>query len=175
MAVVTVGYIRAGTKNNIIPDQAELGLTVRTYKTDVRKQVLAAITRIARAEAVAGGAKKETLIEHYESTDSVYNDPSLAERLRAPLEAALGKHNVVATEPIAPSEDYAFFIEQGVPSLYMSLGGADPQKYAESKNTGIMLPSNHSPYFAPDVDPALHTGIEAEVAVLRNLLNEASH
>jgi len=175
MAVVTVGYIRAGTKNNIIPDQAELGLTVRTYKTDVRKQVLAAITRIARAEAVAGGAKQETLIEHYESTDSVYNDPSLAERLRAPLEAALGKHNVVATEPIAPSEDYAFFIEQGVPSLYMSLGGADPQKYAESKNTGIMLPSNHSPYFAPDVDPALHTGIEAEVAVLRNLLNEASH
>jgi hypothetical protein len=56
----------------------------------------------------------------------------------------------------------------------MSLGGADPQKYAESKNTGIMLPSNHSPYFAPDVDPALHTGIEAEVAVLRNLLNGAS-
>jgi amidohydrolase len=174
MAVVTVGYIRAGAKNNIIPDQAELGLTVRTYKADVRKQVLAAIARIAKAEAVAGGATQEPLIEHYESTDSVYNDPGLAQRLRAPLEAALGKQNVVTTEPITPSEDYAFFIEQGVPSLYMSLGGADPQKYAESKNTGIMLPSNHSPYFAPDVDPALHTGIEAEVAVLRNLLNGAS-
>ena len=59
MAVVTVGYIRAGTKNNIIPDQAELGLTVRTYKAEVRKQVLAAITRIAKAEAVAGGAQQE--------------------------------------------------------------------------------------------------------------------
>jgi hippurate hydrolase len=174
MAVVTVGYIRAGTKNNIIPDQAELGLTVRTYKADVRKQVLAAITRITKAEALAGGAQQEPLIEHYESTDSVYNDPGLAERLRAPLEAALGKQNVVTTEPITPSEDYAFFIEQGVPSLYLSLGGADPQKYAESKNTGVMLPSNHSPYFAPDVDPALHTGIEAEVAVLRNLLHGAS-
>jgi amidohydrolase len=174
MAVVTVGYIRAGAKNNIIPDQAELGLTVRTYKADVRRQILAAIARIAKAEAVAGGATQEPLIEHYESTDSVYNDPGLAQRLRAPLEAALGKENVVTTEPITPSEDYAFFIEQGVPSLYMSLGGADPQKYAESKNTGIMLPSNHSPYFAPDVDPALHTGIEAEVAVLRNLLNGAS-
>jgi amidohydrolase len=171
MAVVTVGYIRAGTKNNIIPDQAELGLTVRTYKAEVRKQVLAAITRIAKAEAVAGGAQQETLIEHYESTDSVYNDPALAQRLRAPLEAALGKENVIATEPITPSEDYAFFIEQGVPSLYMSLGGADPQKYAESKLSGNMLPSNHSPYFAPDVDPALHSGIKAEVAVLRNLLN----
>jgi amidohydrolase len=173
MAVVTVGYIRAGTKNNIIPDQAELGLTVRTYKAEVRKQVLAAITRIAKAEAVAGGAQQETLVEHYESTDSVYNDPRLAERLRAPLEVALGKDNVITTDPITPSEDYAFFIEQGVPSLYMSLGGADPQKYAESKTSGNTLPSNHSPYFAPDVDPALRSGIKAEVAVLRNLLNGA--
>ncbi|MFY9904474.1 MAG: amidohydrolase [Terriglobales bacterium] len=173
MAVVTVGYIRAGTKNNIIPDQAELGLTVRTYKAEVRKQVLAAITRIAKAEAVAGGAQQEPLIEHYESTDSVYNDPHLADRLRAPLEAALGKDNVITTDPITPSEDYAFFIEQGVPSLYLSLGGADPQKFAESKASGNMLPSNHSPYFAPDVDPALRSGIKAEVAVLRNLLNGA--
>jgi amidohydrolase len=173
MAVVTIGYIRAGTKNNIIPDQAELGLTVRSFKSDVRKQVLAAVTRITKAEAQAGGASREPLIEHYESTDSVYNDPGLAERLRPPLEAALGKQNVIATEPITPSEDYAFFVEQGVPSLYMSLGGADPEKYAESKNTGIMLPSNHSPYFAPDVDPALHAGIKAEVAVLRNLLSGA--
>ena len=174
MAVVTVGYIRAGTKNNIIPDQAELGLTVRTYKADVRKQVLAAITRIVKAEALAGGAPQEPLIEHYESTDSVFNDLALAERLRAPLEAVLGKQNVITTEPITPSEDYAFFVEQGIPSLYMSLGGADPQKYAESKNGGAMLPSNHSPYFAPDVDPALHAAIKAEVAVLRNLLNGAS-
>jgi amidohydrolase len=174
MAVVTVGYVRAGTKNNIIPDQAELGLTVRTYKENVRKQVLAAITRIAKAEAVAGGAQQETLIEHYEWTDLVYNDPGFAERLRAPLEAALGKQNVVTTEAITSSEDYAFFVEQGVPSLYMSLGGADPQKYAESKGAGSMLPSNHSPYFAPDVDPALHSGIKAEVAVLRNLLNGSS-
>ena len=171
MAVVTVGYVRAGTKNNIIPDQAELGLTVRTYKADVRHQVLTAITRVVKAEALAGGAQQEPLIEHYESTDSVYNDPGLAERLRAPLEAVLGKDNVITTEPIAPSEDYAFFIAQGVPSLYMSLGGADPRKYAESQNTGVGLPSNHSPYFAPDVDPALHTGIEVEVALLRDLLN----
>src|SRR5580692_7689635 len=123
MAVVTVGYVRAGTKNNIIPDQAELGLTVRTFKADVRKQVLAAITRIVKAEALAGGTPQEPLIEHYESTDSVYNDPGLAERLRVPLEAVLGKDNVIATEAITPSEDYAFFVEQGVPSLYMSLGG----------------------------------------------------
>jgi amidohydrolase len=174
MAVVTVGYIRAGTKNNIIPDQAELGLTVRTFKADIRKQILAAITRITNAESLAGGAPKEPLIEHYESTDSVYNDPALAQRLRVPLEAALGKENVITEEPITPSEDYAFFVEQGVPSLYMSLGGANPQKYAETKAAGAMLPSNHSPYFAPDAELAIHTGIRSEVAVLRNLLSGSS-
>ena len=171
MAVVTVGYIHAGTKNNIIPDQAEMGLTVRTFKADVRKQILAAITRIANAEAAAAGAYREPLVEHYESTDLVYNNPELAERLRAPLEAALGKNNVVTAEPIAPSEDFSFYIQQGVPAFYFSLGGADPQKFAEAKAGGKPLPSNHSPLFAPDVDPALPTGIEAEVAVLRNLLN----
>ena len=170
LAIVTVGYIQAGTKNNIIPDKAELGLTVRTYKAEVRKQVLAAIARITKAEAAAAGASREPSIVRNEGTDAVYNDPALAERLRAPLEAALGKDNVVATEPITASEDYAYFIEQGVPSFYFSLGGADPQKYAEAKATGTLLPSNHSPLFAPDVDPALHAGIEAEVVVLRNLL-----
>lgn len=171
MAVVTVGYVRAGTKNNIIPDHAEMGLTIRTFKADVRKQILAAITRIADAEAAAAGAPRPPLVEHYESTDLVYNNPELAERLRAPLEAALGKKNVVTAEPIAPSEDFSFFIQQGVPGFYFSLGGADPQKFAEAKANGAHLPSNHSPFFAPDVDPALHTGILAEVAVLRNLLN----
>jgi len=170
MAVITVGYIQAGTKNNIIPDHAELGLTVRTFKDDIRKQILAAIARITKAEAEAGGAPREPLIEHYEGTDLVYNDPALAQRLRAPLEAVLGRKNVVTTEPILSSEDYAYFIEQGVPSLYFSLGGADPEKYAQAMATGVMLPSNHSPLFAPDADPALHTGIVAEVAVLRNLL-----
>jgi amidohydrolase len=171
MAVVTVGYVHAGTKNNIIPDQAEMGLTVRTFKQDVRRQVLASITRITKAEAAAAGAPREPAIDHYEKTDLVYNDPALAERLRAPLEAALGKNNVVTAEPIPPSEDFSYFVEQGVPGFYFSLGGADPQKFAQAKASGTQLPSNHSPFFAPDVDPALRTGIVAEIAVLRDLLN----
>lgn len=169
-AVVTVGYIRAGTKNNIIPDDAEMGITVRTFKPEVRKQVLAAIDRIVKAESASGGATREPLIEHYERTDSVYNDPALASRLRVPLEAALGSNNVYTDEPITASEDYSYFIEAGIPSLYFSLGGADPAKLDESKQTGVRLPSNHSPLFAPDMDPALRTGITAEVAALRNLL-----
>jgi hippurate hydrolase len=137
----------------------------------VRKQILAAITRIANAESAAAGAPREPLVERYEGTNLVYNNPALAQRLKAPLEAALGKENVVISEPITPSEDFSYFIEQGVPGFYFSLGGADPEKFAEAKASGTHLPSNHSPFFAPDVDPALHAGIIAEVAVLRNLLN----
>src|SRR5271169_1943652 len=171
MAIVTVGYILAGTKNNIIPDQAEMGLTVRTYRQDVRAQILAAIVRITRGEAAAAGAPREPSIDRYQGDDSVYNDPALAQRLRVPLEAALGKDNVVTAEPIATSEDFSYYVEQGIPGFYFSLGGADPGKFAEAKAAGTMLPSNHSPFFAPDVDPSLHTGIAAEVAVLWNLLN----
>jgi hippurate hydrolase len=173
-AVVTVGYIQAGTKNNIIPDQAELGLTIRTYKPEVRKQILAAIARITKAEADAAGAPREPSIEQYEATDAVYNDPALAQRLKSTLQAALGKDNVATAEPLMVSEDYAYFVEQDIPSFYFTLGGADPRKYAEAKSGGTKLPSNHSPLFAPDVDPALRTGITTEVAVLRNLLNASA-
>lgn len=174
MAVVTVGYIRAGTKNNIIPDEADMGLTIRTRKPEVRRQVLDSIARITKAEAAAAGAPREPLVEHYEGTDLVYNNPELAERLRTQLVAVLGSGKVVTAEPITPSEDFSFFTEQGVPGFYFSLGGADPQKFAQARAGGARLPSNHSPLFAPDVEPALKTAIEAEVAVLRNLLEGSS-
>jgi amidohydrolase len=171
VAVVTIGYFQAGTKNNIIPDQAELGLTVRSYKPEIRKHVLEAIERITKGEAMAAGAPREPKIDHYEATDAVYNDPALSQRIVGVMESALGKDNVIAEEPGMASEDFSFLTAQGVPSFYFSLGGADPAKYAEAKAAGTNLPSNHSSLFAPDVDPALHTGIEAEVAALRNLLN----
>jgi amidohydrolase len=170
VAVVTVGYITSGTKNNIIPDQAELGLTVRTFKADVRKQVLAAITRITNAEAQAAGAPRPPLIERYEATDAVYNDPSLEQQLRPVLENALGRDNVMTAEPITASEDFSAFVAQGIPGFYLSLGGADPDKLAQAEAAGTHLPSNHSSLFAPDVDPSLHTAITAEVALLRSLL-----
>ncbi len=172
-AVVTVGYVNAGTKNNIIPDQAELGLTVRTQKAEVRAQILAAIARITNAEAQAGNAPRAPSIERYEATDSVYNDPALAQRLQRALAAALGGDKVVKGEPITPSEDFSVFVEQGIPGFYLSLGGADPQKFAEARASGTALPSNHSTLFAPDIDPALHTAINAEVAMLRDLLSGA--
>ena len=170
-AVVTVGYFQAGTKNNIIPDQAQLGLTVRTVKPEVRNQVLAAIDRIVKGEAEAAGVARMPEISHYESTDAVFNDPVLAKRLTAVLEAALGKSNVEELPLNMGSEDFSYFVEQGVPGFYFALGGAEPERYAQAKAAGQNLPSNHSSLFAPDVQPALETGITAEVAVLRNLLN----
>jgi metal-dependent amidase/aminoacylase/carboxypeptidase family protein len=169
-AVVTVGYITAGTKNNIIPDRAELGLTVRTYKPDVRKHVLEAITRITNAEAQAAGAPKAPTIERYETTDAVYNDPALTQQMHGVLENALDKSNVIVQGPITASEDFSVFVGQGIPGFYLSLGGADPQKYELAKAAGTQLPSNHSSLFAPDVDPAMHTAITAEVAMLRDQL-----
>src|SRR5215471_6196107 len=174
MVVITVGYIQAGTKNNIIPDQAEMGLTVRTYKPEIRKQVLAAITRVTKAEAAAAGATREPSVEHYEATDAVYNDPALAQFLKGTLESALGRENVIAEEPHTSSEDFSYYVKEGIPGFYFSLGGADPEKYAQAKAAGTTLPSNHSPLFAPDVEPAMHTGIAAEVAVLRSLLNKSA-
>jgi hippurate hydrolase len=169
-AVITVGYIQAGTKNNIIPDEAQMGVTVRSYKPEVRKHLLASIERIAKAEAEAAGAERMPLVEKYESTGAVYNDPVLTSHLAASLEATLGKGNVVTEPPIMTSEDYSYFVEQNVPSFYFTLGAADPQKFADARSSGKSLPSNHSPFFAPDYDPALHTGIAAEVTVLRDLL-----
>src|SRR5579863_5260726 len=142
-AVVTVGYFQAGTKNNIIPDQAELGLTVRAYKPQVRNQLLDAIARITKAEAEAAASPRTPLIEHYESTDVLRNDPVLAARLKRALQLALGDGNVAVAEPNTASEDFSYFIAQGIPSAFIALGAADPQKFAQAAATGEELPSNH--------------------------------
>ncbi len=169
-AVITVGYIQGGTKNNIIPDEVHLGLTVRSYTPEVRKHLLAAIERVTKAEAQAADAPKAPLVQVAESTDALYNDPKLAERLSQALTQALGAARVEKAPPIMASEDYSYFVEAGVPSFYFWLGVADPEKFKEAKASGIQLPSNHSPFFAPDMEPSLKTAIESEVVVLRNLM-----
>jgi amidohydrolase len=169
-AVITVGYIQAGTKNNIIPNEAQMGLTVRSYTPEVRQHLLAAIERIAKAEAMASGAEKMPAIEKYESTSAVYNDPVLTQHMEGVLESVVGKGNVIKEPPLMTSEDWAMFVEQGIPGFYFTLGVADPQKLAAAHASHKELPSNHSPLFAPVYQPALRTGIAAEVSVLRDLL-----
>ena len=136
----------------------------------MRKHLLAAIERVAKAEAQAANAPKAPLVQVAESTDALYNDPKLAERLSQALTQALGAGRVEKAPPIMASEDYSYFVEAGVPSFYFWLGVADPEKFKEAKASGIQLPSNHSPFFAPDMEPSLKTAIESEVVVLRNLM-----
>src|SRR5208283_1477048 len=173
-AVITVGYIQGGTKNNIIPDEAHLGLSVRSFTPEVRKHLLSAIQRVAKAEAEAAYAPKLPLVQVTESTDALYNDPKLADRLGQVLSQALGAGNFEKSPPEMVSEDYSAFVQAGVPSFYFRLGVADPVKFKESEASGVPLPSNHSPFFAPDMEPSLKTAIEAEVVVLRNLLGNGS-
>jgi amidohydrolase len=173
-AVITVGYIQGGTKHNIIPDEVHLGLTVRSYTPQVRKHLLSAIERVAKAEAEAADAPKPPLVQVVESTDALYNDPKLAERMTQVLTQALGADNVVKEPPIMASEDYSYFVEAGVPSFYFWLGVANPVKFKEAKASGAQLPSNHSPFFAPDMEPSLKTAVEAELAVLQSLLGKGA-
>ena len=169
-AVITVGYIQGGTKNNIIPDEVHLGLTVRSFTPDVRKHLLAAIERVAKAEAQAADAPKAPLVKVAESADALYNDPKLAERLGQVLSSALGPGRFQKLPPEMVSEDFSAFVEAGVPSFYFRLGVADPAKFQEAEASGVPLPSNHSPFFAPDMEPSLKTAIASEVVVLRELM-----
>jgi len=136
----------------------------------VREHLLEAIRRIAKGEAEAGGAEKMPLVEDYESTSAVYNDPVLARHLVPVLESVVGKGNAHVMGAWMASEDYSVYIENGVPSFFYSLGVADPDKYKRAAAGGERLPSNHSPFYAPVEDPSIRVGIATEVALLRDLL-----
>jgi amidohydrolase len=171
-AVVTVGTIHGGTKNNIIPDEVVMGLTVRSYKDDVRKHLLASIERIAVAESQAAGAPKKPMIEHVEGVGAVYNDPPTANRIADRLKQVMGDSNVVLARPIMASDDFAEYRFAGVPSVMLELGAVNPEKYAAAMKSGEPLPGPHSPYFAPDREPSLKTGIEVEMAAILELIGK---
>jgi hippurate hydrolase len=163
-AVVTVGTFHAGTKRNIIPDEAKLELTVRAYKPEVRQRVLDAIARICKAEAAAAGAVKEPLVDLGlgEGYDVVINDPALTERLASMLEGALGKSRVMKMEPVMGSEDFGVFgATAKVPSIQFRFGTVNAALYADAKAKGrlLMLPGPHSAGFLPDQEPTIRTGV----------------
>jgi hippurate hydrolase len=171
-AVITVGSIHGGTKNNIIPDEVVMQLTVRSYKDEVRKHLLAAIERIADAEAAAAGAPKKPLVEHVEGVGAVYNDPKTTDRIMERLKAVMGESNVVLERPIMASDDFAEYRFAGVPSVMLELGAVNPEKYAEAMKANQPIPGPHSPYFAPDREPSLKTGIEVEMTSILELMDK---
>ncbi len=165
-AVVTIGSLQAGTKENIIPDEALIKLNVRTFDEGVRKRVLAAIERIAKAEAAASGAPRPPEIAPLDQYSSVKNDPNATKKLvDAFLENFLAG-SIEQTKPTMASEDFGCFgAGWDVPAVYWFFGGDDPAVYAKAKKEGKLssLPTNHNPAFAPVIHPTLETGVKALV------------
>jgi amidohydrolase len=172
-AVLTVGMIHGGTKNNIIPDEVTMGLTLRTYSMGQRDQIMAAIRREAKGLAEGYGIPEDRMptVTITESTPATINDAAMAERVRAAAIAALGKDRVSEAKAVMGSEDVGLFTLDGqIPGVMYWLGAAEPAKLAESRRTGVPLPSPHSALFAPDYAPAITTGVTAMTAVAMDLL-----
>jgi hippurate hydrolase len=165
-AVVTVGALQAGTKDNVIPDEALLKLNVRSFDEGVRRHILDAIERIVNAEATASGAPKPpeiTTTEHYPLT---VNDPGRTHAVAAVLREQFGEDRVhQLAAPVSASEDFGSFgTEWDVPSVFWYVGGTDPDAYHAAEQAGRVaqdIPTNHNPAFAPVIHPTLETGVQA--------------
>jgi amidohydrolase len=165
-AVVTVGALQAGTKENVIPDEAIIKLNVRTFDAGVRTRVLDAIKRIVNAEAAASGAPRKpeiTTLDHYPLN---VNDRDASKRVVDAFRGYFGGERVRETGPAPASEDFGSFgSEWRSPSVFWFVGGTDPDTYTKAKAANRLnaLPVNHSPQFAPVIHPTLQTGVEALV------------
>ena len=174
-AVVTVGMIRGGTRRNIIPDEVTMNLTIRSFNDDVQKQILADLKRTADGIALAGGVPPDrspvvTILP--ESSPVMYNNPELADRLRAVCVKTVGAANVVTTHPEMVSEDFGLFGLEGhqIPTVMMRLGAVSADRYAESQASGKPLPSLHSALFFPAPEPTIRTGVLVMTAAVLDLL-----
>ena len=176
--VITVGSIHGGTKHNIIPDEVKMQLTVRSYKEDVRQRVLAAIDRVAKGIAAAGGVPADrapiVTVRKDEFTPATYNNPELTKRLVAVWKKAIGPDNVEMVDPTMGGEDFSEFSlpDHSVPAVDFHIGAVDPAKFAESKKNGTSLPSLHSSKFAPVPEPTIRLGIIGMTSAVLDLLKK---
>ena len=162
-AVVTIGALQAGTKENVIPDEAIIKLNVRTFDEGVRSRVLAAITRIVNAEAAASGAPKPPEITPLDRYALVVNDAAANQKVGDAFREHFSEGRVEKTLPTSASEDFGCFgAEWNVPSVFWFVGGTDPEIYAKAQAAGRLndLPTNHNPKFAPVIQPTLRAGVE---------------
>jgi len=174
-AVVTVGSLQAGTKENVIPDEAVIKLNVRTFDEGVRQRVLAAIKRITNAEAEASRASRKPEITPLDRYPLVKNDPEATKRAVDAFRSYFPADRLKDTQPTAASEDFGSFgTEWQVPSVFWFVGGTDPETYAKAEESGTIadIPTNHNPRFAPVIHPTLETGVEAMVVAAQGWLAE---
>ena len=173
-AVVTVGALQAGTKENVIPDEAVIKLNVRTFNEGVRKRVITAIERIVNAEAAASGAPRPPEITPLDRYPLNVNNPEASKRVVEAFRRYFSPERVRQTGPAPASEDFGSFgTEWSAPSVFWFVGGTDPDTYAKAKESGRLndLPVNHSPLFAPVIHPTLQTGVETLVVAAQAWLS----
>jgi amidohydrolase len=172
--VLTVGSLQAGTKENVIPDEAIIKLNVRTFDDNVRTRVLAAIERIVNAEAEASRAPRKPEITPLDRYAFVKNDPEATKRVADAFRSYFPADRVQETQPTTASEDFGSFgTGWHVPSVFWFVGGNDPDEYAKAKSNGKIadLPTNHNPRFAPVIHPTLEAGVEAMVVASKAWLS----
>jgi hippurate hydrolase len=166
-AVVTVGTLRSGMNENVIPDHALLRLNIRTFKDEVRTRVLAAVKRILEAESAASGAPKPPEFSVLSEFPLTRNDENATRKVVSALERHFGSDRVAEISPASASEDFGLFgTAWGIPTVFWVIGGIDPALYETARKAGRIdeLPANHAPDFAPVIDPTLRAGIEAMLA-----------
>ncbi|WP_055588087.1 amidohydrolase [Peterkaempfera griseoplana] len=165
-AVVTVGSVQAGSSGNVIPESAELLVNVRTYDDETRRAVLAAVRRIVQAECDASGATRAPQVEEGTRFPPTVNDEEVTREVSAAFEAMFGQR-AVTVELQSASEDFSRIPDAfGAPYTYWALGCADPDAYRTAQQRGTVareIPVNHSPRFAPVLQPTLDTGVQALV------------
>ena len=173
-AVVTVGSIHGGSKHNIIPDSVHLQLTLRSYTEAVRQNTLASIRRICKGLAESAGLPPDLhpqVVVANEFTPALYNDPKLTQRLAGATRRWLGESRVQTLEPVMGGEDFSEYgrTSDKIPICLFWLGVVSPEMNAEALRTGKPLPSLHSPFFQPQAEPTLRTGVTALVAAVMEL------
>jgi amidohydrolase len=176
--VITVGSIHGGTKRNIIPDEVKLQLTVRTYKSDTRERVLAAIDQIAKGCATAAGVPAErapiVTVSKDEFCPAAYNNPELTKRLVAVWKQSFGNDNVKIVDPTMGGEDFSEYSlpDHSIPAVDFHIGAVDPAKIAQYKQAGKELPSLHSSKFAPVPEPTIRVGIIGMTSAVLELVKK---
>lgn len=166
-AVLTVGSVHAGDAANVIPGHAEIQLNIRSYDTAVRRRILDSVERIVFGEAATAGAPHEPTITQIERFPVVTNDPEALGKTFNTFASWLGDDNILDPGAGAGSEDVGIFATScGAPLSYWLLGGADPSQFTRGDMTDpalLAVPSNHSPRYAPVIDPTLALGVRALV------------
>ena len=177
-AVVTVGSFHAGTKHNIIGDEARLQLTVRSYSDETRRMLLDGIARIARGEAIAAGVPEDKMpvvhVEEAEFTPATYNVPEFTNAMAAVLRNQMGIERVVQTPAVMGGEDFSQFYraDRSINAMIFWVGGVPRTQWDAAQANHTPLPSLHSPFWAPDAEAVVSTATQALTTLALDILKK---